>query len=349
LHSRLRIGFVGLGGVVRRRHMPNLAAIDDVELAAVANRTSASTAAAARDFGIPKTFADWRDLVIWDGIDAVWIGTYPDTHRPITEAALAAGKHVFCQARMATSFADARAMVSAAERSDRTTILCPYSQYDRGDATIRRLIREGWLGRPTGVTITSLSERYADPDQPLHWRQQLATFGRNILDFGQLVEVQQRWLGPVRRVTALATLTYPTRIARETGQLSAVERPDTLTVAAELENGALATFVLSSVAHHAQALDGIVLYGTAGTIRYESEGDRILAGRAGDPDLRSVAVSPEDEPAENVEQRFIRGIREGRRFAGPPSFLDGLAYMEVIEAVDRSLELGQTITLPLHP
>ena len=162
--QRLRIGFVGAGRIVRRRHMPGLAKVPGVEYAAVANRRPESTAAFAEEFGIRQTFDDWRALVEWDGIDVVWCGTYPNLHRPVTEAALAAGKHVFCQARMALSYEDAKAMYLAAQRSDRTTVLCQTSNYAPGDATVRRLLAEGFIGQPYSLVMQGYNNRFAPAD-----------------------------------------------------------------------------------------------------------------------------------------------------------------------------------------
>src|SRR5437773_10225254 len=97
----LRVGLVGAGDNTRRRHIPGLRALPDVEILAVCNRRPDSTAAVAHDFSIPRTFARWEDLVADPDVDAVVIGTWPYLHCPITLAALAAGKHVLTEARMA--------------------------------------------------------------------------------------------------------------------------------------------------------------------------------------------------------------------------------------------------------
>src|SRR5919198_2722521 len=110
----LRIGLVGAGANTRARHIPGLRAIPGVEIVAVCNRRPESTAAAAREFGIPRTFDRWEDLVADPAIDAVAIGTWPYLHGPITLAALAAGKHVLTEARIAMSAAQAREMLAAA-------------------------------------------------------------------------------------------------------------------------------------------------------------------------------------------------------------------------------------------
>src|SRR5687768_7995212 len=54
--SLLRIGIVGAGGNTRLRHIPGFRAITGVEIAAVCNRRPESTAAAAREFDVPRTY-----------------------------------------------------------------------------------------------------------------------------------------------------------------------------------------------------------------------------------------------------------------------------------------------------
>src|SRR4051794_41603076 len=109
----LRVGLVGAGDNTRRRHIPGLRAQPTVEVVAVCNRRPESTEAVARDFAIPRTFSRWQDLVADPDIDAVLIGTWPYLHCPITLAALAAGKHVLTEARMALNAAEARQMLAA--------------------------------------------------------------------------------------------------------------------------------------------------------------------------------------------------------------------------------------------
>jgi predicted dehydrogenase len=344
--QKLRIGFVGAGNIVRTRHAPGLGKIEGVEFAAVVNSRPETTAAAAEEYGIRKTFDHWSELVGWDGIDVVWIGTHPNLHRPVTEAALAAGKHVFCQARLAPSYEDAKAMVEAARRSDRTTMVCAAPHYMRGDRTVLRLLREGVVGQPYHAVIRSFSDTYADPAKPLHWRQVKSISGVNTLDLGMMIEVQQRWLGYARRVTALAATFTPTRPDAAGGR-APVERPDTFTAVAELESGALATYILSGVARHATETNSFEIFGSEGTIRYLYATNIILAGRAGDAELREVPIPPEEAREWTVEQDFVDAVRAGRR-STYPSFWDGLKYIEMTEAIFRSAETGRAVDLPFE-
>src|SRR4051812_27380474 len=99
--NSLRIGIIGAGGIFKTRHLPGLRALSDVQVAVVCNRSRESGEAVAREWDIPEVVTEWRELIARDDLDAVFIGTWPYTHAEMSIAALEAGKHVFCQARMA--------------------------------------------------------------------------------------------------------------------------------------------------------------------------------------------------------------------------------------------------------
>ena len=342
----VRIGFIGAGGIVRTRHAPGLRQVPGVEFKVVANRSAESSERAAQEFGVERTARDWREVIESNDVDAVWIGTHPYMHREITIAALEHGKHVFCQARMAMDYQDAKLMWEAAQKYPHlTTNICAPPHYMRGDRVIRRMLAEGYVGQPVNVVVQSFSDGYADPKAPRHWRQEGAVSGYNTLDVGMMIEVMNRWLGYAKRVTAMEKTVYPTRADPNGGGDVPVERPDTLTAVAELENGALATLLFSGVAKHTKDANRFEIYGSEGTIRYLQGSDTILAGKAEDAELKPVEVSASEAREWSVESDFIDAVRAGRKTT-EPSFWDGLKYMEMTEAIFRSAKTGQAVDLP---
>lgn len=348
-NTTLRIGFVGAGGIVRDRHVPGLRTVEGVEFHGVANRSRASSERAAEEFGIERAYDDWQQLVADPAIDIVWIGAHPSMHRVVTEAALAAGKHVFTQARMALDYADARAMYAAAQRHpQQTTMISPPPHFMPGDRTVRRMIAEGFIGEPRNVVVQSYNAAYLDPTTPRHWRQRWDLSGYNALDLGMMLEVTDRWLGPTTHVVALER-TFTTERPDGEGGVAPVERPDTLSVVGELASGALLTLTCSGVAALAESANGFAIYGTGGTIRYLAEGGytTILAGKIGDKALRPVPIPADERREWTAEADFIAAVRAGHP-AVEPSFADGLRYMELTEAIFRSIEQGAVVTLPLE-
>ena len=123
----LRIGIIGAGGIVKLRHLPELKAMPEVRITAVANSTTAS-ARAFRDEFVPdaEVHERWQDLACSANVDVVWVGAPPWLHCEATLLALANGKHVFCQARMARDLSEAGRMWEASLRyPELVTAICP--------------------------------------------------------------------------------------------------------------------------------------------------------------------------------------------------------------------------------
>src|SRR6478735_2139109 len=114
--QKIRVGLIGAGGNTKAFHIPGLKKQDGVQIAAVANRTRESSQRVADEFAIPKVHDHWQALLEDASIDAVCIGTWPYMHAPLTIAALGAGKHVLCEARMAMDHGEAHAMLAASLR-----------------------------------------------------------------------------------------------------------------------------------------------------------------------------------------------------------------------------------------
>jgi predicted dehydrogenase len=340
----LRIGIIGAGSIARHRHLPNLRVIPGVEVRVVCNRTRATAEKAAAEFGVPEVETEWRRVVERPDLDAVFVATPPYLHCEATLAALDAGKHVFCQARMARNVAEARAMYERARRSDRVTMLCPPPAGMQGDRVMRRLIGEGFLGALRDVHATGFGASFADPEAPLHWRQDVEVSGCNVLTLGMWIEVIHRWVGYHRRVAAATAVHTPMRRRPGSGEAAAVRTPDSIAIAAELESGAVASYHFSGVARFAPH-NRIELYGAEGTLLYDLETDEIQGARAGEAGLRVIPIIEAEARPWTVEHDFIAAIREGR--AVEPSFYDGLKYMEFTKAVWRAAETGRSVSLPL--
>src|ERR1043166_10309292 len=107
------IGIIGAGDIVRNRHLPGLKKQPDVEIVAVSNSTYESVEKFCQENAPHATpMQNWADLLSIPEIDIVWIGTPPYMHSAVTISALEAGKHVFCQARMAMDLAEAEEMLA---------------------------------------------------------------------------------------------------------------------------------------------------------------------------------------------------------------------------------------------
>lgn len=338
----IRIGFVGVGGIVKSRHAPNLQNIEDVQLVSVCNRSAESSERAAQEIGAYKVFDDWRELAQDRDIDAVWIGTWPYMHCPVTLAALQAGKHVFCQARMAMNLAEAKQMLEAARQSGLVTMLCPPPMGMKGDFVMQDLVKSGELGEITSLYFHEHSDLYLDPNSPISWRQRSDLSGLNTLTVGIYAEVIHRWFGYTKSICAKAK-TFITERPTYDGDTMPVTRPDVVLALCEMESGALMRWEWNSLTHMKK--DSCVeAHGDKGAVVYNFQTDEIFLIQAGNI-VDMIEIPPEKERHWTVERDFIDAIRNGGDTH--PNFYDGMKYMEFTEALFRSVEEERVVCLPL--
>ncbi len=331
----IRIGIVGAGQNTRARHIPGLQAIEGVQLVSVCNRRRESTERVAAEFQIPKQSSDWRELVVDPDIDAVVIGTWPYLHCPVTLAALAADKHVLCEARIAMNAEEARAMRDAAlAKPQLVTQVVPAPMTLSVDRTASRLISEGALGNVLAVRLQA-GAAFLDRQAPLHWRQDIKLSGLNIMTLGIWYECLMRWIGAARRVFARGQILQRQRTDDE-GQQHSVQIPEHLDVIAEMDCGAQACFQISAVTGHNQH-EGIWLFGDEGTLRF-SEGQLYFGGR-GEQALRVLSIPADEDVGWRVEEEFVAAIR-GQEKVQRTTFEDGVRYMQFTEAVHQSMRTG---------
>ena len=339
----IRIGFVGLGGICRQRHVPGLKRIPGIEILGVANRTRESGERAAAEFGIPRVFDRWQDLVACPDIDAVFIGTWPYMHRPISLAALDAGKHVFCQARMAMDFGEARDMLDAARSSGRVAALCPVPFGLSIDAVIARLIRTRELGAIRLVRVQSFTDAFARPESPLSWRKDHRLSGLNMHTLGMYIEVIHRWFGFTRAVYPAQIHTFTPERPDATGALVRVRIPDQVLFSAEMAGEYPVEYTISAAVYG--GVDSIEIYGSDMTLRYEIGPDRLLGAKPGEAYQPVPIYSEEAYNVQDwrVEADFVDAIRNGTPYH--PSFLHGARYMQVVQAVYDASSAGRILHL----
>jgi len=324
----LRIGIVGPGGIVRSHHAPGLAKIPGVEIAAVA----AGRVESAREFCAQwapgaQVYEHWRDVVQQGDLDAILIGTSPFLHEPVTVAALDAGRHVFCQARMSTDLASAQRMLAAAEaHPGLVTMLCPPPHALSTDAFVRSLLQEGRLGDVRHVCARTRSAQFLDPLAPAHWRQRFEINGKNILTLGIYAEVLRRWFGDLEPLHARGLLHVRER------QGYRVRVPDALEVWGRLASGPTFTMELSGV-YPGPAADYIEILGSRATLRVHAATDTVEMASPGDKDFASLEIPAGLARPWRVEADFIEAVRNPDAPRPRPDFRDGVAYMAVVEKV----------------
>ena len=340
-NNKIRVGVIGAGANTTTHHIPKLQAIDGIEIVGVCNRSRASSERVAQQFGIPKTYGNWQEVIADPDTNAIVIGTWPYMHRRATVAALAADKHVMCEARMAMNAQEAHAMRNASRGKPHLVAqIVPSPSTLRVDNTVKRLIDNGYVGDVLAIEVHG-GGGFIDRDAPLHWRENFDLSGLNIMGMGIWYEALMRWVGDATRVLAVGKTFVRTR--KDADGTHALRIPDHLDIIADMACGAQAHYQISNVT----GLGGdpeCMVFGSEGTLRFS--GNKLYGGQRNDAELQEIDIPAEEESGWRVEEEFVSAIR-GNEVITHTNFETGVKYMEFTEAVNRSMATGQAVPLPL--
>jgi predicted dehydrogenase/kynurenine formamidase len=148
------------------RHMPNLtmvavgagyfsqfhfeawSRIAEVELTAVCDIEEGRARRACQEFGIPRYYTDFQEMLDREAPDVVDIITRPESHAMLCAAAAARGISIICQKPLAPTFEEARRIVVEAEQAGTRLMVHENFRFQPWHREIKRLIEEGTIGRP---------------------------------------------------------------------------------------------------------------------------------------------------------------------------------------------------------
>jgi predicted dehydrogenase len=220
----LKIGLVGSGfmgqahaDAYRRASIlyRNLAA--EPELYGIADQ-NARLAEAARDrFGFAKAYGDWRQLVEDPHVDLVDITTPNYLHVDVALAALAAGKHVYCEKPLAVTVDDARRMAAAAKNAGVRTMVAFNNIKTPAALLAKQIIERGEIGQVVRFRGAFDQGFFNDLSLPWSWRCSRELAGSGALgDLGaHTISVAQFLVGDITMVSAQSQTFFKERLVPE--------------------------------------------------------------------------------------------------------------------------------------
>ncbi|MGD1031381.1 MAG: inositol 2-dehydrogenase [Opitutaceae bacterium] len=155
MKKKIRVGVIGTGRI-GRLHTEHLAfRIPEASVVAVSDVVRAAAEKCAADFNVPSVAADYRTLLDNPGIDAIVICSSTDTHAQMIAEAAGRGKHVFCEKPISHDLAAIDRALEAVRRAGIKLQIGFNRRFDSNYRRVWELIREGRLGDPHILRITS--------------------------------------------------------------------------------------------------------------------------------------------------------------------------------------------------
>ena len=360
--ARLRFGLIGSGYMGRAHaialHSAAAAFGADyaVECATLVDATPQRAQEAAQALGFAGGSADWRAVVADPNIDVVDICTPNYLHAEMALAAIAAGKHVYCEKPLALDLQQSQAIVEAARRAQVVNAIGFNYICNPMLQVAREMIAAGELGDVVSFRGSYLEDYMSDPGVPYSWRCQRKLAGSGALaDLGShLINMAHFLLGPIARVSANLQTVHKQRVDRSSGEQRPVENEDMTQALVEFSSGLPGTMEISRIATGYKCGLAVEVHGTRGTLLFDQERMNELkfysgADRAGRRGFRTILAGPEHAdyaafcPAPGhglgindlkvIEIRnLIRAIRAGTDAS--PDFTEGLRVQQVMSAME---------------
>jgi predicted dehydrogenase len=355
--ATMRAGFVGGGFMAAVHSRAARAARAELTGGASSSRASAERAAAAYGFG--QAYASVDDLARAEDVDVIHICTPNATHAAFTMAALEAGKHVICEKPLATTSADARALVETADRRGLTATVPFVYRFHPMAREARARVARGEVGRVLTVNGAYLQD-WLSGSQADDWRVDARLGGpsRAFADIGSHLCDLIEFIGGDRiaRVNAATRTVYADR-AEHRG----VDTEDTVALLVEFEDGGIGSLLVSQVAPGRKNSLVIEISGTKGSVRFDQERpetlwlgateNSVVLDREADllaPDAARLSIVPAGHPMgyQDAFNAFVADTYAavgGEVRDGLPTFEDGLRAVLITEAVLTSAATGRWV------
>jgi predicted dehydrogenase len=302
---------IGFGFIAEKGHVPAyLSQPDQLQIVAVADVCAARREKARQVLPKARIYSDTKTLLQAEAkqLDFVDIATPPCDHAAIAHAAFEHGLHVFCEKPIATSAADARAMLDHATAAKR--VFFPSHNYKHAPVikAIRKVLESGELGAIHLVTLDTFRTTHAkgvaewQPD----WRRSRATSGGGIaMDHGShTFYLAFDWLA-----------SQPTAITAKMSNLSTFDTEDNFSCTVTFPTG-IAVAQLTWNSGFRKVI--YTIHGANGAIKVEDDDIEIHRKRAGGQvDVERLSAASHWMDASHAEWfkalqgEFVHSMRTG--------------------------------------
>jgi predicted dehydrogenase len=350
--SKLRVGIIGTGQI-GKQHLARYAELPDVEIVAVCDLRMDEATRVANLYNIGYVTPDYHELLRRDDIDSIDVCLHNRLHMPVSIDALESGKHVYCEKPMTWTYAEAKMMRAASERTGKKLYIQVGTIFQPETRAEQRLINDGWLGKLYYVKCYTFRRRnrpFVDGYGTAQFVNKETSGGGTLLDMAIYSLGRMMYLIGSPEVISVSGASYQETDMYADRRQSSGFNVEEMGVAIVRLAGGITLFLESSWAMHSGEPEGDSLMGSKGGVKlepftfYSTVGDMEMDGTFDlkTADWRWHQVDPLVEAYDNPQKHWVWGLQ------GRVPLLDTTKYAmrasQIIEGVYMSAKSGCEVT-----
>ncbi|MDY3929351.1 MAG: Gfo/Idh/MocA family oxidoreductase [Clostridia bacterium] len=323
----INVGIIGLGGIAKGLHIPQLQNTGKFFIKAVADIQENNPF--FEGLNIPDYYTDYRKMLEDPEIEAVLVLSPHDCHEEHCVAAFNAGKHVLIEKPIARNLKEANAIMDAHKKSGKIGMIGFCQRFYAEHAYIKSIIDEGKLGQLLSARV----DHYQNFNRQASswWRNTEKVGGGAVIGSGvHRLDLLRWFMGDVKTVYAKAAY-MPERLEAEACVHAVIE----------FKSGAVANFSINWAAYNYMHAEGISVSGKDGLVVTKTPGGIFKIGLKDDD--KGILKDSEVPRCQSMYEHFAECIEENKEPL--PSLDEGYKTLQLVRAIYKSIETG----LPVNP
>jgi len=259
----IKWGFIGCGEVTEKKSGPAFSKIEGSMVEAVMGRDEKKVKDYAQRHDIKKWYTDPHDLINDPEVNAIYIATPPSSHATFAIMAMKAGKPVYIEKPMASSYEDCNRINRVSEETGVPCFVAYYRRYLPYFIKVKKLIEQGVIGSAINIQI-----RFAQPPyeldynkENLPWRVQ-----PDIAGGGYFYDLASHQLDILQDIFGLILEAE----GFKSNQAGLYDAEDTVSACYKFESGLVGSGSWCFVAHESAKEDRIEIIGDKGMISFST-------------------------------------------------------------------------------
>ncbi len=147
----MKVGILGAGSIAHKM-AATISLMEGIEVYAVASRSLKKAEEFAKQYQIPKAYADYRAMAKDPSVDLVYIATPHSHHYAHVKLCLEQGRHVLCEKAFMINSSQAKEAVKLAKEKNLLLAEAIWTRYMPSRSIIRKAVESGMIGEVTSLT-----------------------------------------------------------------------------------------------------------------------------------------------------------------------------------------------------